>query len=127
MTFGTSDVFPEENGSGEDSVTTVPPSKPLVILNLREVLRRTSLSRATLYRYVSGGWFPSPVPRGQRLVGWWECDVDLYIARTASGKNFSGQPKWGPKSTIMPTVSVTKFNEAIPVPTTPARSPNAEN
>ena len=39
-------------------------------LRIREVLRVTGLSRATLYVMVSEGQFPAPVRLRARAVGW---------------------------------------------------------
>ena len=47
------------------------------LLDLREVLRSISLSRATIYRGISAGTFPPPIrltPAGGR-VGWRASDI----------------------------------------------------
>lgn len=54
------------------------------LLTIREVGRITTLSRATVYRYVAAGRFPKPVQLGPSRVAWrtseilaWnECPLD---------------------------------------------------
>ena len=48
-------------------------------LRLPEVLRRTGLSRSTLYRKLKQGQFPSSRQLGKRAVGWRESDVIAWI------------------------------------------------
>ena len=48
-------------------------------LRIREVLRVTGLSRATLYAMVSEGQFPSPVRLRARAVGWRASQVQAWI------------------------------------------------
>ena len=65
------------------------PSRKLIhptIIRLREVMRRTGLSRSTIYRRVSNGEFPNKVDLGGTTVGWLE-DVDEYIIRLVSVKD----------------------------------------
>jgi prophage regulatory protein len=49
------------------------------MLRLREVLRRTGLSRSTIYAYIAAKEFPSPIPLGPRAVGWVEDEVNAWI------------------------------------------------
>jgi prophage regulatory protein len=55
------------------------PSK-ITLLDEREVVRRTSLSRRTLWRYVANEFFPAPVPIGTRRVAWIETEVQTWLA-----------------------------------------------
>jgi len=50
------------------------------IIRLREVASRIGLSRSTIYQKIASGDFPAPVDLGGRRVGWWECEVDEWIA-----------------------------------------------
>jgi predicted DNA-binding transcriptional regulator AlpA len=61
-----------------------PPFAP-AFLRTRDVLRITSLSRATLYRRVNARRFPAPVHLGGRACGWpvaaileWIRNPDVY-------------------------------------------------
>lgn len=45
------------------------------LLNLRDVVAMTTLSRATVYRFIRGGVFPRAVRIGPRRVAWLESDV----------------------------------------------------
>lgn len=52
------------------------------LIRLREVLNRVGLSKATVYRRIREGTFPSPCPldsRG-RSVAWVEGEIDKFIA-----------------------------------------------
>ncbi len=48
-------------------------------LRMREVMRITSLSRATLYRRIAARRFPAPVPLGGRACGWASIDIQAWI------------------------------------------------
>ena len=50
-------------------------------LRLPEVVRRTGLSRSTLYNRIAAGAFPRPLRLGDRSVGWLESEVDDWIQR----------------------------------------------
>ncbi|MFN3819841.1 helix-turn-helix transcriptional regulator [Blastomonas sp.] len=50
------------------------------LLSLKDVVRETSLHRATIYRKVASGTFPSPRPLGGRRVAWREADVESWKA-----------------------------------------------
>ena len=49
------------------------------ILRLPDVLRKTGLSRSTIYDMISSGEFPRQVKIGRRAVGWISDEVDLWI------------------------------------------------
>lgn len=49
------------------------------ILSLPNVMRRTGLSRSTLYAYIARKEFPSPIRIGIRKVGWLETDINSWI------------------------------------------------
>ena len=49
------------------------------ILRLPAVMRRTSLSRSTIYLRISDGKFPAPIPLGGRAVGWLESEINEWL------------------------------------------------
>jgi prophage regulatory protein len=49
-------------------------------LRLRSVIRRTQLSRATIYRLIRKREFPRQVRLGVRAVGWRLADIDAWSA-----------------------------------------------
>jgi prophage regulatory protein len=62
------------------TITAVPS-----VLRLPEVLRRTGLSRSTLYRLVAEGQFCERISLAGRCVGWYELEVTEWIlSRTRS-------------------------------------------
>ncbi|WP_076071768.1 helix-turn-helix transcriptional regulator [Sphingomonas montana] len=50
------------------------------IVRLPEVRRRTGLHRATIYRKVAAGTFPQQFQLSQNCVGWYESDVNAWVA-----------------------------------------------
>lgn len=60
------------------------------ILRINEVIERTGLSRATIYRQIKSGQFPKKLSltgAGGRAVGWLEGSIDAWIAERAEGGN----------------------------------------
>lgn len=51
-----------------------------LVLRLPEVLRRTGLSRSSLYCARASGDFPPPIPLGRRSIGWLSSDVEGWLA-----------------------------------------------
>jgi prophage regulatory protein len=51
----------------------------LVILRLREVIKRTGLSRSSIYALMKLGQFPLSVKMSARSVGWVEAEVSDFI------------------------------------------------
>ena len=52
----------------------------ICILPLPEVMRRTGLSRPTIYRHIGKGLFPRQVRRGAANVGWRSDEIDAYVS-----------------------------------------------
>jgi prophage regulatory protein len=51
------------------------------ILRLPDVRRRCgNLHRATIYRKMEAGTFPQTVRLGERCVGWYEADINAWVA-----------------------------------------------
>jgi prophage regulatory protein len=57
-------------------MTTEAPDR---ILRLAEVLRRTGLTRSTLYRKIMAGSFPRQVAISTRCIGWREAAVNGWV------------------------------------------------
>lgn len=52
------------------------------LIRLKEVIDNTGLGRSTIYKYITEGFFPKPVPLGGRAVAWLESEVhDWILAR----------------------------------------------
>ena len=66
--------------------TEIIPSTPVSLLRMPEIVRRTGLSRSTVYRMVERGEFPGPVQLTSRTVAWASCDVDGWIKRRISAR-----------------------------------------
>ena len=49
------------------------------ILNLQDVIYRSGLSRATIYRKIACGTFPKPVCCGGRRKGWRKADFEQWF------------------------------------------------
>ncbi len=52
----------------------------LLILRLGDVMKRTGLSRSSIYAYIDKKTFPKPFKIGERAVGWYAHDIDAWIA-----------------------------------------------
>lgn len=50
------------------------------ILRLPDVKVRTGLSRSSIYAFIKDGKFPQHIALGARSVGWYESEVDAWIA-----------------------------------------------
>lgn len=63
------------------------PARPVSrLIRLKEVQHRVSVSRSTIYRWMSEGRFPKPVSLGSRSVAWSADEVDHWISHcVASG------------------------------------------
>lgn len=51
------------------------------LMRLKDVMRVSGLSRATLYRQVQAGTFPQPVKIGGRASAWVRHEVEGWITR----------------------------------------------
>lgn len=61
----------------KDQATVIPLHRNL--LRLREIIKRTGLSRSTIYARAKDGTFPKPVPLGNQLSGWIEDEIDAWV------------------------------------------------
>ena len=50
------------------------------ILRLPDVKALTGLSRSSIYAYIKDGKFPHRIALGERSVGWYESEVDAWVA-----------------------------------------------
>ena len=57
------------------------------LLRLSEILKRTGLSRSTLYSMISKNEFPSPLKIGARASAWVESEVNRWIDEKISSRN----------------------------------------
>ena len=63
------------------------------ILRRAEVIRRTGLAKATLYRMMAAGQFPCPVQLSQRCVGWHLEEINTWIeSRERAGTDRPARP-----------------------------------
>lgn len=60
-------------------------TEPITFIRLDEVVKRTGISRATLYRRLNAGLFPVQIKISIQSVGWIEREVDQYNLLLASG------------------------------------------
>lgn len=62
---------------------------PDQIIKLPEVVRRTGLSDASIFRYEKSGKFPKRRNLGGRAIGWLASEVDQWIAAQANTRSNS--------------------------------------
>lgn len=60
-----------------DNPPIIPP--PSSILRLKSVMKRTGLTRPTLYRKIAEGTFPRQVRISVGCIGWREAEVDAWL------------------------------------------------
>ena len=57
------------------------------ISRLPNVIKKTGLSRSTIYTLISQGEFPKQIKLSTRTIGWLDSDIDAWLdARIASCK-----------------------------------------
>jgi len=64
---------PSENYQSQDRA-------PDRVLRLPDVKARTGLSRSSIYAYMKDAKFPQHITLGERSVGWYESEVDAWVA-----------------------------------------------
>ena len=58
------------------------------LIRLPEVIKRTSLSRSTIYAYVKKGEFPKPIKIGLRAVAWPENAIDDWVTSHLNNQGY---------------------------------------
>jgi prophage regulatory protein len=56
---------------------TIQPSP--IVLRLKDIQRRLSLSRSAIYSRLADSDFPKPIKLGPRAIGWLQADIDSWI------------------------------------------------
>jgi prophage regulatory protein len=51
----------------------------VIVLRLPEVLRKTGLSRSTIYAEIANGTFPKQISLSARAVGWLASEIDAWL------------------------------------------------
>jgi prophage regulatory protein len=66
----------------ETQTTETPATVPMNsrILRLNEVKLRTGLSRSSIYAFMKAETFPQHISLGERCVGWYEHEIDAWVA-----------------------------------------------
>jgi len=60
---------------------------PRHMLRLPEVIKRTGLSRPSIYRGGREGWFPRVVKLNEHASGWLESEVEAYLERVVAQRD----------------------------------------
>ena len=68
----------------EISVRRDPPCSLDVMLRMPEIERRTGRRRSSIYNDIKRGAFPRQVKLGERASGWYESEVQAWIASRAN-------------------------------------------
>jgi len=79
------------------------PPASSAFLRLSEVIRRTGLSRSTIYLRVNKGTFPPPFKIGVRAIAWLQAEVDEWLAATV--KAARPARRRGPVAALRPAVA----------------------
>ena len=62
------------------------------IVRIRTVLARSGLSRSTLYRKMEKGTFPKQVRISEYCAGWWESELNRWIADPPAWRPMPAEP-----------------------------------
>ena len=63
------------------------PQLAYVIIRLNQVIKKTGLSRSTIYNLIKSGDFPQQIQLSPRTMGFVEAEIDSWIAaRVAASK-----------------------------------------
>ena len=58
-----------------------------------DVVRRTTLPKASIYRDIAIGAFPKPIQIGPKRVAWLSAEVDAWIERRAAERKPAAKQK----------------------------------
>ncbi len=64
-------------------MTVIASNEPPRLINAREVVKRTTLSRSTILRMVRDQAFPAPIRFGVNHIAWREKEVSAWIETRA--------------------------------------------
>ena len=70
------------NAKSDDTPSS---GKPMRLIRLAEVKRRTGVSTSTIYRWMGEGKFPKSHPIGDYIKAWSEADIEQWIEGKVSG------------------------------------------
>lgn len=62
-----------------DAIPSNAGAKIMSILRIKQVCETTALSKATIYREIKKGKFPTPIQLTDRNVGWRESDINAWV------------------------------------------------
>lgn len=62
------------------------------LIRLPEVMGRTGMSRATIYRKQADGTFPKSIRLGHSMIAWYESDVNDWIANPMEWRSITPPP-----------------------------------
>lgn len=61
------------------------------IYRLNDVMRRTGVSRSTIYKWTKAGTFPPPTRLGARLLVWSEAEIEAWLKSRLSNQTEKAQ------------------------------------
>ena len=62
-------------------------SKPMRLIDLKEVTARTTLSKSSIYDLMKDGSFPKQVKLGSRSVAWVESEVEEFVLSAINNRS----------------------------------------
>lgn len=68
-----------------DTMANQPRRRDLTLIDIKEVSKMTSFSRAYIYKMLKDGCFPAQYSFGTRTVRWLKSDVEAWIEGKLSG------------------------------------------
>lgn len=55
-------------------------NKPVAVLSRKEVEKRTTLARTTIYRKIKANTFPKQIQVSENRVGWPESEIERFLS-----------------------------------------------
>lgn len=65
----------------------MPAPKNRRVLRLPATMEKSGLGRDSIYRGGREGWFPKPVKLSERASGWFEDEIDAFLAKRAAERD----------------------------------------
>lgn len=87
---------------------------PAAILRLAQVIKRTGLSRSTIYQRIDDGAFPQQIRLGANSVGWIETEIDEWISsRIQQSRKTASAAVHVRRRVLIPRVSASSATSCI--------------
>lgn len=92
MNAATNNAFHSPRRAAISLGADAPQDKLDRFMRIKEVSAITGLAKATVYRYVSDGIFPRPIPLGGRRVAWLLSELEAWMNERLAKRTTTKEP-----------------------------------